>query len=758
MNKKIQFRLWSSVSPALVAALAAAFTVSPAKADFILGPPNPGFESGGQDWNSGASGSGSVNFVNFSNFGTNGPSAPGTNCVMEASDGSGYADLRVNYYSLGQATAGSNSVSVDFDYNILNSFPGGNNVRIDVRFEDSNGNFLGEELFHIGSDNNDTGGTGWHHFHGVAADPTRSAVNMDLRMTMNIFGDDTWSAGGVLFDNFLVKVTPVIGVNNNGNFENFSANWNAGGPGGSAGSENFSNIGTNGPSAPGSNSVMMTADGSVDPPNGNDLRANYFFLGPSSEGTNGVSVDFDYNMLNVIYSGDQIRVGLRFENSSGGFLGENNFHIGTPSNDVGGNGWHHFHGVAVDPTYSAVAADLRLSMNIFGDDDWGSGPVLFDNFVVKATPVVGPNYNGDFENGNANWNSGVNTVPGGFENFYFGPGTNGLSLPGTNCVLMSSDGSLSPPNGNDIRVNSFTMPPNSQTATFSFDYNIVNPISSANAVRVGLRFFSQSGGNDYNGEFDVHPGTPNGDLGAQGWKHYTGVCSVPAGTVSADIRVSMNIFGDDDWNNGPVLFDNFVVITGTNVPPVANNVLMGTVNTLPVTRAAVTNAAIVPASILTYDYLSTNVIVEPDGGIIEPDGILVYPFVTFFTQPAHGTVTAKGAFLTYTANSGYTGNDSFGFAVGDGVGNVVTNTASVLVNGSIGPNQFSKTVNANGNNYTLSFSGAADCDYILELTPSLNPPVFWYPVSTNSANGSGSVTFPNQQTAPAGYWRTQLLP
>jgi hypothetical protein len=275
---------------------------------------------------------------------------------------------------------------------------------------------------------------------------------------------------------------------------------------------------------------------------------------------------------------------------------------------------------------------------------------------------------------------------------------------------------------------------------------------------VGLRFFSQTGGNNYNGEFDVHPGTPNGDLGAQGWKHYSGVCSVPAGTLSADIRVSMNNFGDDDWNNGPILLDNFVVSEGTNVPPVANNVLMGTVNTLPVTRAAVTPAAIVPVTLLEYGYLTTNLIALPDGGIIEPDGIIVYPFVSSITQPAHGTVTSKGAYLTYTANSGYTGSDSFSFAASDGLGGLVTNTATVLVNGSIGQNKFSKTISVNGNNYTPSFSGAPDCDYILQLTPSLNPPVVWTGISTNTASGSGSVTFPNQQTAPVGFWRTQLLP
>ncbi|HXB60047.1 MAG TPA: Ig-like domain-containing protein [Candidatus Acidoferrales bacterium] len=754
MNKKILSDLWSRTMPVMALTSAMAFAALHAKADYVLGPLNPGFENGGADWNSGGpNDSGGSN--SFENVG-NGPSVYGTNCALMTADGSvnpsGGNDIRCNYFSLGPATAGSNSVSVDFDYNIINPFPNGDNIRIDVRFEDSNGNFLGEYLFHVGSDNNDVGGTGWHHFHGVAADPTLSAVNMDLRLTMNIFGDDIWSAGPVLFDNFSVSATPTIGVNDNGDFENTGVNWNSGGPNDSGGSNSFDNVGMNGPSIAGNNSVMMTADGSVNPSGGNDIRANNFWLGPATRGTNGVSVDFDYNIINAFPNGDQIRVGLRFEDGNGNFLGEYNFHPGTANNDVGGTGWHHFHGVAIDPTHSAVTADLRLSMNIFGDDIWSAGPVYFDNFVVKGTPLIGPNYNGNFEAGEANWNNGVNSVPGGYEAFYYGPGTNGLSAAGTNCVLMSADGSIAVPNGNDIRVNEFNIPTTSQPVTISFDYNILNPITTPNQIRVGLRFFD--GGNNFVGEHNTYIGTPNGDVGAQGWKHLSETYSIPSGAVQSDIRVTMNIFGDDIWSNGPVLLDNFTVITGTNAVPTANNVLMGTITNLAVTRPAIANAPENPNNLLEYQILSTNEVPQRVGGIIESDGVLAYPTVSYFGQPAHGTVTAQGPYLTYVPNNNYVGSDSFPFAIGDGIGGLATGTATVHVNGNIGANRFTGTA-ATG---VVSFSGAADCDYVLDETYSLTPPVVWIPVLTNSASGSGSVTFTNQLTAPAGFWRTTLLP
>jgi hypothetical protein len=500
---------------------------------------------------------------------------------------------------------------------------------------------------------------------------------------------------------------------------------------------------------------MMTANGTVGTPNGNDLRANNFFLGGASRGVNGgVSVDFDYNILGSINSGNQIRVGLRFEDSNGNFLGENNFHLGTPNNDVGGTGWHHFHGVSADPTHAALTADLRLTMNIFGDDIWSSGPVLFDNFVVKETPAIGPTINGNFENGGANWNTGGPGGSAGSETF--GIVSNGLSGLGTYCVEMTADGTVGPPNGNDLRVNEYNVANVNDLVTISFDYNILNPITSANQIRVGLRFFDSN--NNFTGEHNTYIGTPNGDLGAQGWQHLSATYAVPSAAVQSDIRVSMNVFGDDDWNNGPVLFDNFVVITGTYDEPVSTNVVMGTVTNLPVTRVAVAGGSLEPYSLLEYGYLSTNSAVQPTAGIIESEGMLDYPAVSYVSQPAHGTVTAKGPYLTYTANHGYVGADAFAFAVGDGLGGLSTNAAAVQVNNNAGLNKFTSTVNAGANNYVLSFSGAAQCAYLLESASSLTPPIVWTPVATNQANGSGSVVFTNQQTGTATFWRTQLLP
>jgi len=545
-NRSSLIRITSTIVATLAVTLAA-------KADLFIGPPNPGFENGGANWNTGASG-GPGGLISFANSPTNGPSAPGTNCVLETSDGSGTADLRVDMFGLGAAAGGAAGVTVEFDYYILNPVNFGDQIRVGFRSLDSGGGFQGENNFHIGTPNGDAGGDGWHHFKGTAT-PSSTAVNADIRITMNVFGDDTWSSGDVLFDNFSVKLTPAIGTANPG-FENGSQNWHTGGSGNSGNYISFANSPTNGPSAPGTNCVLETSDGSGQ----SDLRVDMFSLGAATQGSNSVSVEFDYNILGPVNFGDQIRVGFRSLDSGGGFQGEHNFHIGAPNNDPGANGWHHFHGVAV-PSSTAVNGDIRISMNIFGDDTWSSGPVLFDNFSIKVTRVIGPNNNGDFEEAGANWHAGGPGGPGGSELFVNSP-TNGPSAPGTNCVMMTADGSVTPSGGNDIRVNSFSLPLNGQPVTISFDYNILRPVNSGNQVRVGLRFFDSN--NNFTGEFNSHIGAPNNDLGAQGWKHYTASTTPPSAARTSDIRISMNIFGDDIWSSGPVLFDNFVVTTGTN--------------------------------------------------------------------------------------------------------------------------------------------------------------------------------------------------
>lgn len=199
------------------AALLFAGLITSAQAQLVLGPANPGFESGSTGW---FSGSGGVGTVVLPDSTSNGPSAPGTNDVLIGSTSGGtanHADFRSATFSLGPAAGGAQPVTFSFDYNILGTVTPGNNVRVGLRtWADSGGTtFEGENNSFIGDNTGDSGGDGWHTF-SVTYTPSASAEYADLRISVNVFNSspgvgDYWSDGNVLFDNFSVTTVPEPG-------------------------------------------------------------------------------------------------------------------------------------------------------------------------------------------------------------------------------------------------------------------------------------------------------------------------------------------------------------------------------------------------------------------------------------------------------------------------------------------------------------------------------------------------------------------
>lgn len=418
---------------------------------------------------------------------------------------------------------------------------------------------------------------------------------------------------------------------------------------------------------------------------------------------------------------------------------ENETGFSVERNDGTGGDWNVIATVASNVTIYAdnsikSGGDYSYRLRSFNAAGYSPYSNVLTNGPLPRRFLLGPG-NGSFEGGGLNWNSGGPGGSAGSVNFE-NAGTNGVSAPGDNCVLETSDGSLGATgNGVDFRANDFSLDTaanGAQPVTFSFDYNILNPIHSANQIRVGLRFEDAAG--DFLGEHNSYIGTPNGDTGAQGWKHFSVTTTPTANALSADIRVSMNVFGDDTWNNGPVLFDNFTVIAGSNSPPVVSNVTMGTLTNLPVTR----------------------LIIGGPTGAINPNGDSMT--VTYVSQPANGVASTDGSSITYIPRAGYVGSDAFSFAVSDGLGGLTIATATAHVSGTAGANQFTGAALAGANNMTLSFSGAPFCGYVLESADNLTPPVVWTPISTNTAAVNGSVRTTIIPSGPATFWRMRLLP
>jgi hypothetical protein len=354
--------------------------------------------------------------------------------------------------------------------------------------------------------------------------------------------------------------------------------------------------------------------------------------------------------------------------------------------------------------------------------------VTVSSNVRPPTVVLGP-LNPGFEQGSSSWNAGGTGGAAGSISFANSP-TNGLSAPGSDCISETSDGA-----GNtDFRANYFSLgaaATGTNPVTFSFDYDILNPVAGNNNIRVGLRFFDITGGT-FQGENNTHIGSDNGDAGANGWQHFSVTVTPPSTAYTADIRVSMNIFGDDSWSNGTALFDNFVVRIGAETSPVAGNIAM-------------------------QAWSGQGSTVQIIGGTQGQTDISGGPLtVSAVGAPSHGSATTDGTNITYVSNAGYSGSDSFTYTVSDGVGGIATANMTVTV-ASVGLNKLESPAIVSANHYRLTFSGIPSGNYALEWTGRLAPAV-WTPQGTNTADTNGLVIYTNVQTSAPGFWRTRYVP
>ncbi len=130
-------------------------------------------------------------------------------------------------------------------------------------------------------------------------------------------------------------------------------------------------------------------------------------------------------------------------------------------------------------------------------------------------------------------------------------------------VLSNSAASGSSSGDNaDFRCGTFPLN-GAQTVAFSF-YYYAPDVKSGDNVRVDLRMYQ--GANDV-GFIDDNNQHPFAAGTMTGYAFYqSGPITVPAGANDADIRVSINIFGDDTWSSGAAYFDDFSVTVLTGPP------------------------------------------------------------------------------------------------------------------------------------------------------------------------------------------------
>lgn len=166
-----------------------------------IGPLNPGAESNSDDWFQGASAP-----VSWTAISETGGVAGSKAFEIGATQTGVGADWRCAQFDLGPAANGAAPVDFSFEYLIAGTVPGGQNVRIDLRFWDNGGNFAGERNVFIGADSGDSNMAGFKLYSLTGVAVPAQAVTADIRPSLNLF--TSWSAGSVYLDNFAVTTIP----------------------------------------------------------------------------------------------------------------------------------------------------------------------------------------------------------------------------------------------------------------------------------------------------------------------------------------------------------------------------------------------------------------------------------------------------------------------------------------------------------------------------------------------------------------------
>ncbi len=154
-----------------------------------------------------------------------------------------------------------------------------------------------------------------------------------------------------------------------------------------------------------------------------------------------------------------------------------------------------------------------------------------------------------------------------------------------------------------------------------------------------------------------------------------------AATVTVQLRDNGGTQNGGIDTSAPHLFT--VTVTPVNDPPVAIADAAATVTETPVTVAVLNNDSDVDGDALTITTVGT---------------------------PSNGAVLNNGSSVTYTANAGYTGLDTFSYTISDGNGGTATATVTITVNPP-----------GTGAGFALRFDGVSDFVRLGETRNMLAP-------------------------------------
>ena len=189
---------------------------------------------------------------------------------------------------------------------------------------------------------------------------------------------------------------------------------------------------------------------------------------------------------------------------------------------------------------------------------------------------------------------------------------------------------------------------------------------------------------------------------------------------------------------------NYSVLVSNSVGTVTSSSATVTVNTAPVAGS--------DAATVQQGQTTTIAVVKLLGNDTDADGD------TLSITAVSANASLGGGLVTYTA-PGSGSSDTITYALSDGRGGTNIGTINVTLTSSGGSfNQLNPPVNNGNGTYTLDYLGIPGFNYALDESPNLVSPYTWYPVLTNTASGTGAISFTVPLSYPSGSFRTRYAP
>jgi len=193
--------VWATVA-ALISAVPAVASARPV----VLGPSNPGAESGFEGWYYGVLGGGSVSIDHDPAKGNNDFRIGITKTTSSPTN---RADLRSELFPLGAAVNGRRAITLSFRYMLPDKVKAGDDIALYLRFFDETGtHFFDQKPIFLGSRTDDSEMAVYKTMVLTNIFAPREAVAADIWITANIF--EPWTSGTAQFDEISVTTVSAL--------------------------------------------------------------------------------------------------------------------------------------------------------------------------------------------------------------------------------------------------------------------------------------------------------------------------------------------------------------------------------------------------------------------------------------------------------------------------------------------------------------------------------------------------------------------